>query len=176
MRKLVVVYCLLVLLTGLFYPLVVTGLSDYFFIEKASGSFIYKKRWVGSKLIGQKFSKDGYFWSRPSANEYDPLASGGSNLGPTSLKLKEQVEERKTKWGPDAPVELLYATGSGLDPYITAPSAYFQVERVAKARNVDKEIVEGLIKQSTVSPSLGFIGRPIVNVLELNLLLDEQLK
>jgi potassium-transporting ATPase KdpC subunit len=167
---------LLALLTGLIYPLLVTGLSDYFFADKASGSFLYKNRWVGSKLIGQKFSKEGYFWPRPSANEYDPLASGGSNLGPISLKLKEQVEERKTKWGPSAPVELLYATGSGLDPYITAPSAYFQAERVAKARNVDKEIVEGLIKQSTLLPRFGFIGRPIVNVLELNLLLDEHLQ
>ena len=176
MRKIFVVYCLLALLTGLFYPILVTGLADYFFPEKASGSFIYKNRWVGSKLIGQKFSKDSYFWPRPSAGEYNPLASGGSNLGPISLKLKAQVEERKTKWGPHAPVELLYASGSGLDPYITAPSAYFQAERVAKARHVDKEIVETLIRQGTVLPGFGFIGGPIVNVLELNLLLDEQLK
>ena len=172
----------LTLLTGLIYPLLVTALS---FGERAKGSFVYKdSKAVGSTLIAQKFSGNTYFWPRPSATKFNPLPSGGSNLSPTSALLKKQVEERTEallKAHPDAkrediPADLLFASGSGLDPHISKEAALFQMKRVIKARNwnfpeADKLVLQ-LIEKAEEGPLFGFLGKSYVNVLKLNLKLD----
>lgn len=167
-------------LTGLIYPLLITGIAQLIMKEKADGDFLLvKDKVVGSALIAQKFEGSQYFWSRPSANDYNPLHSGGSNLGPISKKLKKIVEERKKKilqTNPSLnpiPTELLFASGSGLDPHISPETAYFQIERIAKARGLENRIVQDLVDKITIAPSLGFIGVPHVNVLMLNKSLDE---
>lgn len=172
------------ILTGLIYPLIITGIAQLTMKTKAGGNIItFQGKTVGSKLIAQKFSSDRYFWPRPSAVDYNPLPSGGSNLGPTSAALKRAVEERKATISKNQntkqpiPVELLYASGSGLDPDITPKAAIFQIDRIAKARGMDsekgKQILQQLVEKYTKGPCLGFLGEHRVNVLELNLALDQ---
>ncbi|HTY14026.1 MAG TPA: potassium-transporting ATPase subunit KdpC [Candidatus Omnitrophota bacterium] len=171
-------------LTGLIYPLLMTGIGQAVFNDRSNGS-IYKMdgREIGSLLIGQKFDQDKYFWPRPSAIDYNPLPSGGSNLSVTSKKLAAIVEERKQKLlnadpsiaGKTVPSDLLYASGSGLDPHLTPAAALFQVDRVARARGYDsakKSEIIGLIVKLTEGRDLGLFGEKRVNVLELNAELD----
>jgi potassium-transporting ATPase KdpC subunit len=166
---------------GLIYPLAVTGLSQLLFPAQANGSLIVKNgQVVGSRLIGQAFTSDKYFHSRPSAagSGYDPLASGGSNLGPTNQALVTRVAQDVAKWqqenpGTPIPSDLVTASGSGLDPDISPASAEFQLARVAKARGVTAEQVRNLVAKHTQDRQWGLFGEAHVNVLELNLDLDE---
>lgn len=171
----------LMVLTGIVYPLAMTGLSSLVFSKQSTGSMlIVGGKPIGSELVGQPFARADYFWPRPSATSYNPLPSGGTNLGPTSQTLKEQVEARRVQLAdPEAtmeiPVELLFASGSGLDPHISPAGARYQLNRVARARgfsDLDRARLEELIARYTEERSLGFIGEPRVNVLMLNLALD----
>lgn len=173
----------LTLLTGLLYPGIVTGLCQVFFHAKANGSLIeVNGKVIGSSLIGQNFTKPEYFHPRPSAagnDGFDPTASSGSNLGPTSQKLVDRMKasaEQFRKENPDykglIPADAITASGSGLDPHISVASATAQAARVAKARGVDPAKVLGLVASSTEGRDLGFTGEPRVNVLEMNLELD----
>jgi potassium-transporting ATPase KdpC subunit len=165
---------------GLGYPLVVTGLSQWIFPKQANGSLIEKNgQIVGSRLIGQAFSENKYFHSRPSAagNGYDPTASGGSNLGPTNQTLVTRVQQDVAKWqkenpGKPIPADLVTASGSGLDPDISPASAEFQVARVAQARGMNPEEVRRTVAKHTQARQYGLFGEARVNVLELNLDLD----
>jgi len=173
-----------VVLCGL-YPLVVFGLGQVFFRDQANGSLIVDKDGTvhGSKLLGQQFTADKYFQSRPSAagNGYDAANSSGSNLGPTSQKLSDTITQRiadyRTQNGlttnAPVPADAVTASGSGLDPHISLHNAELQAPRVAKARNVNVEAVLTLVHANTDSASLGLLGEPGVNVLELNLALDK---
>ena len=173
------------LLTGILYPLVMTGLGQLLFPSAAKGSLLRDPsgRLVGSALIGQSFTKPWYFQGRPSAagNGYDPLASGGSNLGPSSAKLRERVQAdtaRLARENPQAPgpvpVELVTASGSGLDPHISPHAAYWQLPRVARARGVAPERVKQVVDDHSEGRDLGLLGEPHVNVMLLNLALDRQ--
>ena len=174
----------LILVLGVGYPLAVTGVSQILFPHQANGSLITKgDQVIGSELIGQSFSKAEYFQPRPSAagNGYDPLASGGSNYGPTNQKLIDRVKasvDQFHKDNPDyhgpIPADLLTASASGLDPDISPASAQVQEPRVAKARGISANELSQLVTQYTKSPDLGLMGEPRVNVLKLNLALDQQ--
>ncbi len=174
-------------LTGLLYPLVMTGIAKVLFPSRAEGSFVAdgSGKIVGSELIAQGFAGAGYFQPRPSAageKGYDPLASSGSNLGPTSKKLQDQAaaslaklqKENPEAPGP-APVELVTASGSGLDPHLSPAAALWQVPRVAHARGVSPDRVRALVEESVEGRDLGILGEPRVNVLQLNLALDRRL-
>jgi potassium-transporting ATPase KdpC subunit len=169
-------------LTGIIYPLVITGVSQVVFPSRANGSMIeVEGRTVGSHLIGQPFASDKYFWSRPSAVGYNPMPSGGSNLGPTSSALRDSVGARAARFNAPVsgvPADLLLASGSGLDPDISPEAALFQVDRVWKARGAgvsSRAKVEALVRGHIQLPQLGLLGEPRVNVLELNLTLDSLL-
>jgi K+-transporting ATPase ATPase C chain len=186
------VLCLAVLtiLTGIVYPLVVTGVAEVAFPHQAHGSLItHDGRAVGSQLIGQAFSDPRYFWSRPSATNdanskplpYNAGSSGGSNLGPTNPDLGKQVNERVAALRAadpgntrPVPVDLVTASGSGLDPDISPAAAEFQVPRVARARSLAESAVRDLVRQHTHERFLGVLGETRVNVLQLNLALDER--
>jgi K+-transporting ATPase ATPase C chain len=173
----------LTLITGVVYPLVVTGISSAAFSEKAKGSLIERDgKAVGSVLIGQAFSDPKHFWSRPSATgpvPYNASASSGSNQGPLNPALTDAVAGRIKALrdaDPDnaapVPVDLVTASASGLDPHISPAAAEYQVIRVAKARNLDPQKVRALAAEFTEGRQLGFLGEPRVNVLRLNLALD----
>jgi K+-transporting ATPase ATPase C chain len=173
----------LTLITGLLYPLVVTGVAQVLFPRQANGSLIINDgKPVGSSLIGQPFDTPNYFWGRPSATSpfpYNAAASSGSNLGPTNDALMKAVQARidslKTA-DPDnplpLPVDLVTASGSGLDPHISPLSAAYQVKRVARARGMEEDVVRQFVSQHTEGRQLGILGEPRVNVLALNLALD----
>lgn len=168
------------LVFGLIYPLVVTGLSKMLFPKQAAGSLIEKNgRVVGSKLIGQAFTSDKYFHSRPSAagNGYDASASSASNLAPTNQALVDRVKSDVAKLqqenpGVAIPSDLVTSSGSGLDPEISPAAADFQIPRVAKARGISVDSLKALVARHTQARTFGIFGEPRVNVLELNLDLD----
>jgi potassium-transporting ATPase KdpC subunit len=182
-RQSAVLLVALAVLTGIVYPLFITGIGQAAFQHKANGSLIVRNSAVaGSSLIGQPFSDPGYFWSRPSATSpypYDGAASGGSNLGPTNPVLLRAITDRITALraadsGNTAavPIDLVTASGSGLDPDISPAAAEYQVARVARARALSVDVVRNLVEQYTSGRQLGFLGEPRVNVLRLNLALD----
>jgi K+-transporting ATPase ATPase C chain len=167
------------------YPLIVFGVSQALFHDKANGSLIVDKDGAvrGSKLLGQSFAADKYFHPRPSAagNGYDATSSGGSNLGPTSQKLNDAIKDRIDAYrkenglsaGQSVPADAVTASGSGLDPDISVRNAELQIPRVAKARNLSQDKLRALIQQNTDNRNLGILGDPGVNVLQLNLALDQ---
>ena len=183
----------LTLITGLIYPLVITGIAELVFPYQVQGSLIEKDgQVIGSELIGQQFASDKYFHGRPSATlgpdpsdpskttgiPYNAANSGGSNLGPTNKALIDRVSGDVNKLKREnplvqVPIDLVTTSGSGLDPHISPEAAYFQVPRVAKARNMAENAVRNLVAEHTEGRTLGVFGEPHVNVLELNLALDK---
>lgn len=169
------------ILLGIGYPLLVTALA-HLWPDKANGQIVVRKGInVGSRIIAQPFTGAGYFHPRPSAagNGYDPLNSGGSNYGPTNQKLVDRVKGdvaalQAENPGKPIPVDLVTASGSGLDPHITPAGAEFQVPRVAKTRGIAEGDLVKLVHEHTEGRQLGFLGEPRVNVLELNLALDDK--
>lgn len=169
------------ILLGLVYPLVVSGLAQIW-RDKANGQLISKNGvTIGSRIIAQPFTGPGYFHPRPSSagNGYDPMNSGGSNLGPTNQKLVDRVKGdvatlQAENPGKPVPVDLVTTSGSGLDPDITPAGAEFQVPRVAKAREISENELLNLVHEHTEARQLGFLGESRVNVLELNLALDDK--
>lgn len=168
---------------GLIYPMAMTGFAQVVFSEQANGSLVYQDGTaVGSKWIGQNFTSEQYFQGRPSnaGDGYDAASSSGSNLGPTSVKLMESIEERaqavraQNGLAADAkvPSDLVTASGSGLDPHITPEAAAIQVERVATARGIGADQVKKMVEENTENSQAGFMGDARVNVLQLNLALD----
>ena len=173
------------LLTGLVYPLFITGIIQITMPEKAGGSLlVVDGKVIGSELIGQNFSSPGYFHGRPSAVGYSANGSGASNFGPTSAKLMEQLSKRigqvrsENNLLPNTsvPADLVLASGSGLDPHISIEGAMLQLQRVAKARGWPKSEVKMLIYQHVEPAQFGILGQDRVNVLKLNLALDEKTK
>jgi K+-transporting ATPase ATPase C chain len=172
------------ILFGLLYPLAVTGLGQLLFPSQANGGLVVKNGQIaGSRLIGQPFSSDGYFHSRPSAagNGYDPIFAGGgaSNLGPTNRQLLDRVKGDVEKLhaenpGSPIPVDLVTTSGSGLDPDISPAAAEFQIPRVARTRHVSESELRALVARHTLGRQLGVLGEPRINVLDLNLDLDAQ--
>jgi potassium-transporting ATPase KdpC subunit len=165
---------------GVLYPLAITGLAHVLFPDRANGQLIERNgKVVGSRIIGQAFAGPGYFHSRPSSagTGYDPTSSGGSNLAPTNKNLIDRVKgdvQKLQAENPTAPtpVDLVTASGSGLDPDISPAAAAFQIPRVSHSRGMKEEDVRTLVQKHTKSRDLGFLGEPRVNVLELNLELD----
>lgn len=191
LRQAVLILVLLTLITGVLYPLLVTGIAQLVFPRQANGSLIVRSgKAVGSDLIGQPFSDPKYFWPRPSATNsiqdanisqpYNAANSAGSNLGPLNPALAREVRSRVAGLRsndpasrPSVPVDLVTASASGLDPDISPAAAAYQVPRVAKARHMDEAKLRQLVAEHTKGRQLGLLGEPRVNVLELNLALDE---
>ena len=177
LRPALVLLGLFVLLTGLAYPLAVTGIAQIVMPGPANGSLMVRDgRVIGADLIGQRFTSDRYFWPRPSAagsNGYDAASSGGSNLGPTSKALVERVTAEAARQGTSPmTADAATASGSGLDPHISPGNAYAQVARVAAARGLNKTDVTALVERSIEGRAVWIIGQPRVNVLRINLALD----
>lgn len=186
LRPALTVFVLLTLLTGVIYPFAVTGIGQAAFNSQVNGSQIQQgDRMVGSRLLGQPFTSPKYFWSRPSATgpqPYNGAVSSGSNQGATNPALESAVKDRVAALraadpGNNAPVpvDLVTASGSGLDPHISPASAAFQVARVARERNVSEDKIRVLVQHATEGRTLGILGEPRVNVLELNQMLDTRL-
>lgn len=179
-RPAIVMTLLFALLLGIAYPLALTGIGQAIFPHQANGSLIETNgKVIGSALIGQGFSSDRYFHPRPSAagKGYDGLASSGSNLGPTSRALVERVEQdiksnQTASPGRPVPSDLVTASASGLDPHISPDAAFYQVDRIAKARGLAPAQVHALVNENIEQPILGFLGERQVNVLEINRRLD----
>jgi potassium-transporting ATPase KdpC subunit len=173
------------ILTGIVYPLIITGLSQIVFPVRGNGSLVkIDGRVLGSELIGQRFDSIAYFWSRPSAIDYNPMPSGGSNLGPTSEKLKKQIQNNKNifilknmiKDTTRLPVEMITASASGIDPHISPGAALMQVDRIVKARKFDisqKQKVIDLVHNKTEKRQFSIFGEEKINVFHLNLELDK---
>ncbi len=183
-RRAALVWLFLTIITGLVYPALVTGIAQVAFPFQANGSLVqHQGRVRGSALIGQPFSDPKYFWGRPSATSpypYNAAASAGSNLGPTNPELLAQVKTRvdtlrRSHPGPDRliPVDLVTASGSGLDPHISPAAALYQLSRVARARGLSEDTVTGLVARHMENRWFGILGEPHVNVLQLNLALDD---
>lgn len=184
LRPALVSLALLTLITGVAYPLVVTAIAKVAFPSQANGSLIVDEdgKVIGSRLIGQPFDDPKYFWGRPSATSpfpYNAAASSGLNQGPTNPALTKAVQDRVDALraadpgnAAPVPVDLVTASGSGLDPHISPAAALYQVRRVAKARNLDEGKIRDLVAEHTEGRQLGFLGEPRVNVLALNLALD----
>jgi potassium-transporting ATPase KdpC subunit len=175
----------MIILTGVIYPFFMTGVAQLVFPGKANGSLVMREgKIVGSSLIGQKFDSTVYFWSRPSAIDYNPVPSSGSNLGPTSDKLKKLMLERRKSFAENnsikdtasVPKEMIFASASGLDPHISPEAALMQIDRVVTSRNFNdeqKQKVKELVKSLAQKPQFSLLGEPRINVFELNLSLDE---
>jgi K+-transporting ATPase ATPase C chain len=173
------------ILTGVAYPSLITAIGQSLFHHKVNGSLVQKDgKIVGSEWIGQSYDSTLYFWSRPSAIGYNPLSSGGSNLGPTSKKLKNQVDIRRQEFlkvnnikpEQQIPSEMLFASGSGLDPHISLQAALFQVDRIVQVRNFNaaqRQKLLNLIDEKTEFPQFYLLGEQRINVLMLNLNLDK---
>jgi K+-transporting ATPase ATPase C chain len=183
-RTAIITLALFTLLTGLFYPLAVTGIAQLVFPHKANGSLIEKDgKAIGSELIGQPFSDPKYFWSRLSATgpfAYNAASSSGSNYGPINQGYLDGVKKRildlkavDSLNAQPVPADLVTASGSGLDPHISVAAALYQLPRVARIRNLNQDQVRSLVVQYTEGRQLGFLGESRVNVLKLNLALDE---
>jgi K+-transporting ATPase ATPase C chain len=184
LKPAIILFVLLSVLTGVIYPAVVTGLAHLLFPDQANGSLMTDRigKLTGSSLIGQPFSSPGHFWGRPSATgpfPYNAGASSGSNLGPTNPALIDAVKARIQALqvaDPDnkapVPVDLITASGSGLDPHISPAAAEYQINRVAKVHNIKPEILRALIDANTEARQWGFLGELRINVLTLNLALD----
>jgi len=185
LKPAIILFVLLTLLTGVIYPAVVTGLAQLLFPTQANGSLMTDShgKVTGSALIGQPFNDPKHFWGRPSATSpfpYNAGASSGSNLGPTNPALLDAVKARlqilknaDPKNKAPVPVDLVTASASGLDPHISPAAADYQINRVAKARNIKPEVLHALIAKNTEPRQWGFLGEPRVNVLTLNLALED---
>ena len=182
------VFFVMTVLTGLIYPLFITLIGQVIFPNQSNGSLIVKDgKVIGSELIGQNFSDSAYFQSRPSAINYNPVPSGASNLGLSSTLLKEQVNTRKLEFKKNnllsdsvsVPSEMLFASGSGVDPHISIEAAKLQINRIIKSRNLDRDkskLLYNLVVSLSEYPQFGVLGNQVVNVLSLNLKLDEESK
>ncbi len=159
-------FVLMTVLTGVVYPVVITFAAKLF-PSQANGSLIYKEgKIIGSQLLAQKFQSESYFWPRPSAADFGTIPSGASNQGPTNAGLKEQISARR------GVRDMKFASASGLDPHISPEAAKNQVERIAKARNLDQKALYKLLDRYIEGPQFGLFGEPRVNVLRLNIALD----
>lgn len=179
---------LMTLLTGIIYPLFITAVGQIIFPQKANGSLLMKDgKVIGSQLLGQNFSDSIYFQPRPSVINYNPMPSGASNLGLSSAALREQVNTREKEFRVKnfladsiaVPSEIIFASGSGVDPHISKEAAFLQVQRIIKARVLDSvksKMVYNLIDSLTENRQFGILGEEVVNVLELNIKLDELIK
>ena len=186
-RPAIVSFILLTAITGIFYPLLVTGIAQKVFHKQAEGSLITSSdgKILGSSLIGQNFDDPKYFWGRISATSpvYNASASSGSNLGPSNPALLDEVKGRITALkaadpnnNDPVPVDLATSSGSGLDPHISLAAANYQLARVARVRGLTTEVVKQIVDQNTQGRFLGLLGEPVVNVLQVNLALDEYKK
>jgi potassium-transporting ATPase KdpC subunit len=183
-RPAILVFIVLTIITGVVYPVVVTGIAQLFFHNKANGSLIYRNgRPIGSSLIGQPFDDPKYFWGRPSVTSpvpYNSSSSSGSNLGPSSPALVDAAKTRiKSLRAVDPgntnsiPIDLVTSSASGLDPHLSLAGIYYQIPRVARTRGLPQDAIKIIILEHTSGRLLGLIGEPVVNILELNLALDE---
>jgi K+-transporting ATPase ATPase C chain len=180
-KNAILIFAVFSIILGIIYPVVITGISQLAFPHQANGNLITENgNVIGSELIGQNFSSPGYFHGRPSAIDYDPITSGGSNLGPTNQELMDRIDKRIQKIKLEeslpsnftVPSDMVLSSGSGLEGYIYVDSARLQVPRIAKARELSETEVEKVIDNNIESPWLG-TGSPMVNVLKLNLDLDD---
>jgi K+-transporting ATPase ATPase C chain len=182
LRPAILITFVLTILTGILYPLAVTGLAQTLFRKQANGSLIERDgKVIGSEIIGQGFTKPEYFHPRPSQNSYDAANSGGSNLGPTNPALADRLTKDAAQFRKDnpdysgaIPADAITASASGLDPEISPANAIAQAARVAKARGASVDTVESLVAANTERRDLGVLGEPRVNVLRLNMALDQQ--
>jgi potassium-transporting ATPase KdpC subunit len=171
----------MIVMTGVLYPLFITLTGHLFFYEQVTGSLIsINDKIVGSKLIGQKFTDPGYFWGRPSASDHNTLPAGASNLGYTSAVLLKNIEDQKklysNTWKKEIPKDLLFSSGSGIDPHISPNAARFQIDRIAEARKYDfskKNELKDLVERSIEKRDFGILGEERINVLLLNLSLNK---
>jgi K+-transporting ATPase ATPase C chain len=181
LKPAILITFVLTIITGILYPLAVTGIAQTIFRKQANGSLIeHDGKVIGSEIIGQNFTKPEYFHPRPSQNSYDAANSGGSNLGPTNPALADRLKKDAAQFRKDnpdytgpIPADAITASASGLDPEITPANAQAQAARVAQARGVSGDVVRNLVAANTQERELGVLGEPRVNVLKLNMALDQ---